>query len=73
MKKYVTVYNFQVFELIKKGKEIYFVDKEVKEVIHANDITAAKLARVLNEDEEVGMYEFWYETEAETVETDAEL
>lgn len=70
MKKYVTVYWWNVIDKVKEGKEVFLIDKEWKRVTSCEDISASVLIRVLGdcEKKDIGKYEFYYIEEGEVEE-----
>jgi hypothetical protein len=68
MKKYVTVYPFEVMDLMANGKSIFMLDREVNEVFSVSSISVDYLMRALKTDIASGQYDFWYE---ESVSEDA--
>ena len=68
MKNYVEVFSFQVFETIKEGKEVYCVDKELRELFLINTITTQMFSKILKESikkENYNRFTFYYIEEGE--------
>jgi hypothetical protein len=63
MKKYVTIYSFQVIEKIKEGNDVYCVDKGTHTITHLNAELVDSLMTIIKSAEKVGnyeRYEFYY-------------
>jgi hypothetical protein len=60
MEKYVTIYAFEMLDMIKQGKTVYMLDKAIREVFCVNDMPVKYLVRVLNDDNAHKRYEIWY-------------
>lgn len=54
------LYPFEVFSSVQNGKEVYFLDRKEKEVVHVNSMEVGSLCEVLKCDDE-NRYEFWSE------------
>jgi hypothetical protein len=68
MKNFIEVYSFQVFETIKEGKEVYCVDKELRELFLINTITTQMFSKILKESakkENYNRFIFYYIEEGE--------
>ena len=68
MKKYVTIYPFQVIGEIKEGKSIYCIDREQRDVLPISVMSVNTLFTILKDSEKTenyGKYEFYYIEEGE--------
>jgi hypothetical protein len=75
MKKYVTIYPFQVIEKIKEGNDVYCVDKGTHNITHLNAEIVDSLMTIIKAAEKVGnyeRYEFYYIENAKESAKDAE-
>ena len=59
--KYVTILPFEVLDGLSKGKEIFVLDRERREVYIAGNLTVKRLFEMLYCDNSNGQYEFWRE------------
>lgn len=59
---YKEVHRFLVFDEIKKGKTVYCLDRQMKDVITINNVSVANALRIIKEaEEEPQRFEFWEE------------
>ena len=72
MKKYVSIFWWNVLTEIKNGKKVFLIDKESADVTWIENISAGVFVRILKEVEEndTGRYEFYYIEEKEGAEDD---
>ena len=60
--KYISVSPFWVFEEIEKGRGIYAVDKQAKEMYILNDMGVGVAVELVKDAKDhPDKYEFWYE------------
>lgn len=69
MKKYEKIYAFDVIDEIKKGEEVYLIDRARRNtnfaVTKANKESTEKICEVLNHNNEDNRYEFFKVVETE--------
>lgn len=67
-KKYVKLYPFQVLLRLEEGEDVYMVDRAKKAVYRVNDMCVKDFLEAVNSKDESEPYEFWYESDGESVE-----
>lgn len=65
MEKYKIIYPFEAIEYIKRGKEVFCLDREECQVLSVNDLCVNEFADIIKEKDTAGRYEFWIVEEEE--------
>lgn len=66
MKKvFKTIYSFDVMEEIKKGNEVFILDRAACEVYDTSEITVTDFVRAISSKDEDNRYAFWIVEEVE--------
>lgn len=66
---YITIYDFNVIEEIRKGETVYSIDKLTQQVENVNELEVADLCECLNtSDKETGRFEFYKIKKVEDIE-----
>lgn len=58
---YKSVYSFNVPELIRKGKEVFVLDRSSLSVTSVSEMNALEYINAINSDDNINRYEFWVE------------
>ena len=66
MKKYNTIYSFNVIDSIREGKKVYMLDRESALVYEAANVKACTLIQAIDDD--TYRFEFWVAEETEAQE-----
>ena len=66
--QYKTIYYFMVEDEIKKGEDVYCLDKQEKDVLHVNQLNYEYAIKLINDAKDNDRYEFWKETQKDAEE-----
>lgn len=58
--KYVSIFPFEVMDMIMDGVKVYMLDKAANEVYCVNGLAVTVLADAIKADAAEMRYEFWY-------------
>ena len=58
--KYVSIFPFEVMDMIMDGVKVYMLDRTAGEVYCVNGLTVGHLADAITADTADKRYEFWY-------------
>lgn len=59
MKIYKDIYGFQAMDEIRKGKDVYVIDKEDREVYCMNTMRVADFINIVNSDNDNDRFSFY--------------
>lgn len=59
MKIYKDIYGFQAMDEIRKGKDVYVIDKEDREVYCMNTMCVADFINIVNSDNDNDRFSFY--------------
>ena len=66
MKKYKSIYHFEITEKVSEGKTVYYLDRKLHDCGIINNIKVEELTVILKEHkEESTRFDFWIEEETE--------
>lgn len=68
MKKYETIYPFEVINKLKEGKEVFVLDRNLKEVRSVGAMSVGAFVTIQNAQNAEERFEFWIEEEQEETE-----